>query len=62
MAIAPPFTLILLVSQPITLFTAIAWATNASLISIKSRSALTRSGCAETSRASFRVMGRPAIV
>src|SRR5450631_484672 len=36
---APPLTLILLVSQPISLFTAQACAANASLISIKSRSA-----------------------
>src|SRR3982074_2775553 len=36
---APPLTLILLVSQPISLLTAQACAANASLISIKSRSA-----------------------
>src|SRR5438034_747912 len=36
---APPFTLILDVSQPISLLTAQACAANASLISIKSRSA-----------------------
>src|SRR5712691_8839627 len=38
-AIAPPLTLILLVSQPISLLTAQACAANASLISIRSRSA-----------------------
>src|SRR5437762_13978744 len=38
-AMAPPFTLILDVSQPISLLTAQACAANASLISIKSRSA-----------------------
>ena len=37
-AIAPPLTLIFEVSQPISLFTAIACAANASLISIRSRS------------------------
>ena len=39
MAIAPPLTLTLLVSQPISLFTAQACAAKASLISSKSRSA-----------------------
>ena len=38
MAMAPPFTLTLLVSQPISLFTAQAWAAKASLISSRSRS------------------------
>src|SRR5476649_1056864 len=38
MAMAPPLTLILLVSQPISLFTAQACAAKASLISIRSRS------------------------
>src|SRR5262249_40127825 len=38
-AIAPPLTLIRLVSQPISLLTAHACAANASLISIRSRSA-----------------------
>src|SRR5438045_8886040 len=38
-AIAPPLTLILLVSQPISLLTAQACAANASLISMRSRSA-----------------------
>src|SRR4030095_8981367 len=37
-AIAPPLTLILLVSQPISLLTAHACAANASLISMRSRS------------------------
>ena len=39
MAIAPPFTLTLLVSQPISLLTAQACAANASLISSRSSSA-----------------------
>ena len=38
MAMAPPFTFTLPVSQPRSLFTAIAWAANASLASIRSRS------------------------
>ena len=38
MAIAPPFTFTLLVSQPISLFTAQACAAKASLASIRSRS------------------------
>ena len=38
MAIAPPFTFTFAGSQPKSLFTASAWAANASLASIRSRS------------------------